>query len=285
MSKEEITIEMTEEFRNFLYERENAAATIQKYMTDIRTFFLFLGDNHMVDKPRVLAYKEWLLEHYAVSSTNSMLAALNQFFQYLHMDHLKIKRVRVQNSLFLREEKELTKEEYRKLVEEAIKEGKFQLALCMETIVSTGIRISELSYFTIESLKKEYIEILNKGKYRRIYIPHELKKKLMRFAKEQGICSGEIFVTRTGKPKSRSNIWREMKALNKFVGIDENKIFPHNLRHLFARVYYTSTKDLTGLGDLLGHSSLNVTRIYTANTGKMYQKQLDSIKGLSVEIK
>lgn len=285
MPKEEIKIEMTEEFRSFLYERENAEATIQKYMTDIRTFFLFLGEDHMVDKQRVLEYKEWLLEHYAVSSTNSMLAALNQFFQYVNMDHLKIKRVRVQNSLFLREEKELTKEEYLRLVEEALNEGKYQLALCMETIASTGIRISELPYFTVESLKKKFIEIYNKGKYRRIYIPSDLKKKLMRFAGEQGICSGEIFVTRNGRPKSRSNIWREMKTLNKSVGIDENKIFPHNLRHLFARIYYTSTKDLTGLGDLLGHSSLNVTRIYTASTGKMYQQQLDSIKGLSIEMK
>lgn len=283
MTKEEMKMEMIENFCSFLYERENAPATIRKYMTDIRTFFFYLGTDQAVDKQRVLEYKEWLLGHYAVSSANSMLAALNQFFDYMHFDNLKVKRVRIQNNLFLQEEKELTKEEYKKLVGAAIKEGKYQLALCMETIVSTGIRISELAYFTVESLKKPFIEIFNKGKYRRIYIPEKLKKKLIRFAKEQGIRTGAIFVTRNGKPKSRSNIWREMKALNKLVGIDEKKIFPHNLRHLFARVYYTSTKDLTGLGDILGHSSLNVTRIYTANTGETYQKQLDSIKELLIE--
>lgn len=284
MAKEEMKMEMIEEFRGFLYERESAESTIRKYTTDIRTFFGYLGEDRTVDKQRILEYKTWLLEHYAVSSANSMLAALNQFFDYLNLNHLKVKRVKIQNSLFLQEEKELTEEEYRRLVEEAVREGKYQLALCMETIASTGIRISELAYFTVESVEREFIEIFNKGKYRRIYLPGKLKKKLIHFAREQGIRSGAIFVTKNGKPKSRSNIWREMRALNKSVGIDEEKIFPHNLRHLFARVYYMSTKDLTGLGDLLGHSSLNVTRIYTSNSGKMYQKQLDSIQELSIEM-
>lgn len=276
---QKITVEMNPEqigeFRFYLCDRENAEATIRKYVTDIRTFFRYLGENRMVDKQRLLAYKEWLLQFYAVNSVNSMLAALNSFLEFLELGMLKVRRVKVQKSLFLQEEKELTGEEYQRLLETAQAEGKDQLALCMETIVSTGIRISELAFFTVEAVKKDYIEIVNKGKYRRIYLPRDLKKKLLQFAGEREIGNGPIFVTRTGKPKSRSNIWREMKALQEKAGIDGSKIFPHNLRHLFARLYYAVTKDLAGLGDLLGHSSLNVTRIYTSNTGRIYQEQLD----------
>lgn len=213
-----------------------------------------------------------------------MLAALNQFFGFLGLNELKVKRIKVQKSLFLREEKELTQKEYQKLLETAVKEGKYQLALCMETIASTGIRISELEFFTVEALKQSYIGIVNKGKYRRIFLPRKLRSRLLKYAGRQKIKSGPIFVTRNGKPKCRSNIWREMKALKKKAGIDGDKIFPHNLRHLFARIYYKMTQDLAGLGDLLGHSSLNVTRIYTSNTGKIYQKQLDAIDDLRIQI-
>lgn len=264
-----------EEFKVYLYGRENAEATIQKYLTDIRTFFKYLGEDLTVDRMRLLEYKEWLVKLYAVNSVNSMLAALNQFLAFLEMDALKVRRIKVQKNLFLQEEKELTVKEYKRLFATALKEGKEQLAICMETIVSTGIRISELVFFTVEAVKKECIEITNKGKYRRIFLPKQLKRKLLQFAKKQGISQGAIFITKNGKPKSRSNIWREMKNLKEKAGVDGKKIFPHNLRHLFARIYYETTKDIVGLGDLLGHSNLNVTRIYTANTGKIYQKQLD----------
>lgn len=188
MAKEEMKMEMIEAFRGFLYERESAESTIRKYTTDIRTFFQYLGEDRAVDKQRILEYKGWLLEHYAVSSANSMLAALNQFFDYLNLNHLKVKRVKIQNSLFLQEEKELTEEEYRRLVEEAVREGKYQLALCMETIASTGIRISELAYFTVESVKKEFIEIFNKGK-----IPQDLSSR-----KTEG--KADTLCRRTGNP-------------------------------------------------------------------------------------
>ena len=282
--KVEMKPETLDRFERYLYERENASATIRKYITDIRTFFCFLGDDLMVDKQRILAYKDWLMKHYAVSSINSMLAALNRYLEFLELDALKVKRIKVQKSLFLREEKELTQKEYQKLLNTALSEGKYQLALCMETIASTGIRISELEFFTVEALKQSYIVLVNKGKYRRIFLPRKLRMKLLRYAGRQKIKRGPIFVTRNGKPKSRSNIWREMKALKKQAGIDGDKIFPHNLRHLFARIYYKMTQDLAGLGDLLGHSSLNVTRIYTSNTGKIYQKQLDSIDDLRMQI-
>lgn len=280
----ELRREQIEEFRQYLYERENARATIQKYISDIETFFNYLAGEAIVDKQKLLDYKEWLLRRYAVSSVNSMLAALNQFLEFLELDFLKVKRIKVQKSLFLQEEKELTREEYRKLVQTALAEGKEQLALCMETIASTGIRISELEFFTVESIRRDYIEIVNKGKYRRIFLPKVLRQKLLFFARKNGIRRGAIFITRTGKKKCRSNIWREMKALKEKAGINGNKIFPHNLRHLFARTYYSITKDLAGLGDLLGHSSLNVTRIYTSNTGKIYQKQLDLLGDIQIKM-
>ncbi len=267
-----------EEFKEYLYERENAEATIQKYLTDIRTFFRFLGDDLIISKKRLLSYKEWLKDSYMVNSANSILAALNQFLEFLGLGIWKIKRFKMQKALFLDEDRELTEAEYRKLLKTALADGRYQLALCMETIASTGIRISELPAFTVEAVKKNFIEVTNKGKYRRIFLPKEIRKKLLYYAEEQKIESGPIFVTRNGKPKSRSNIWREMKALKEKAGIDGRKIFPHNLRHLFARVYYRATKDLAGLGDLLGHSSLNITRIYTSNTGKIYQTQLDNIE-------
>ena len=277
-NKVELNKVQMEEFKEYLYERENAEATIQKYLTDIRTFFRFLGDDMIINKKRLLSYKEWLKDSYMVNSANSILAALNQFLEFLGLGIWKIKRFKMQKALFLDEDRELTEAEYRKLLKTALADGRYQLALCMETIASTGIRISELPAFTVEAVKKNFIEVTNKGKYRRIFLPKEIRKKLLYYAEEQKIESGPIFVTRNGKPKSRSNIWREMKALKEKAGIDGRKIFPHNLRHLFARVYYRATKDLAGLGDLLGHSSLNITRIYTSNTGKIYQTQLDNIE-------
>ena len=281
MELQAITIPVSEEsiirFEQFLYERENATATIQKYRTDIQTFFGFLKGEGKFTKKRLLEYKEWLMKRYKVNSVNSMIAALNQFLDFLEVGYLKVKRIKVQKSLFLQEEKELTKKEYQKLLQTARNEGKEQLAMCMETIAATGIRISELKYFTVEKVKQGRIEICNKGKYRRIFLPQLIRKKLLDFCKKYRIKAGYIFITKSGNPKNRSNIWKEMKRLKEKSGIDGEKIFPHNLRHYFARLYYGVTKDITGLADILGHSSLNVTRIYTANTGEIYQKQLDEL--------
>lgn len=270
------------EFEAYLYERENAEATIRKYKSDAGAFLRYLGEERRADKSRVMAYKEWLIENYAVSSVNSMLASVNQFLTFLGYREMTVKPVKVQRNLFLKEEKELSRQEYKKLVKTARKEGKEQLALCMETIASTGIRISELQFFTVERVEKGRIEILNKGKYRRIFLTEEIRRKLLHFCKKSGLQQGQIFVTRTGKPKDRSNLWKEMKKLKEKAGICGSKIFPHNFRHLFARVYYSCTKDLAGLADLLGHSSLNVTRIYTSNTGEVYQKQLEKMNVLRI---
>lgn len=269
-------------FERYLYERENARATIGKYMTDMRTFFRYLNGRRQIDKSCLLGYKDWLLERYAVNSVNSMLAALNQFLDFLGEGSMKLKRVKTQRPLFLREEKELNRKEYFRLIGAAQKSGKIQLALCMETIAATGVRVSELPYFTVENIKKGRIEIFNKGKYRRILLGGDIRKKLLQYCKKNGIGQGSVFITRSGKPKNRSNLWREMKALKKQAGVSGEKIFPHNFRHLFARVYYQATKDIAGLADLLGHSSLNVTRIYTSGTGQIYQKQLDKLKVLQI---
>ena len=249
-------------FEKYLYERENAKATIGKYMTDMHTFYRYLRNRRQIDKSCLREYKEWLLERYAVNSVNSMLAALNQFLDFLGEGSMKVRRVKTQRPLFLREEKELTRKEYIRLIDAARRSGKIQLALCMETIASTGVRISELPYFTVENIKKGKIEIINKGKYRRIFLGADIRKMLLKYCKKNGIKQGPVFITRNGKPKNRSNLWREMKALKKMAGVSGEKIFPHNFRHLFARVYYQATKDIAGLADLLGHSSLNVTRIW-----------------------
>lgn len=266
-----------ENFSKYLYERENAEATIQKYVSDVRRFYDFLENEKIIDKRRILEYKERLVEKYAVRSVNSIIAAINQFLEFLHVADMKMRRIKMQKTMFLSEEKELTRQEFHKLVREARRIKKEWLALVMETIASTGIRISELKFFTVENVKKGKIEIYNKGKYRRILIPGKIQNQLLKYAKTRGILRGIIFISKTGRVKDRSLIWKEMKELKKKTGISGDKIFPHNLRHLFARTYYQFTKDIAGLADLLGHSNLNVTRIYTANTGKMYQKQLEKM--------
>lgn len=263
------------EFATYLHVRENAKATIQKYTSDIKAFFQYIDEDKCINKEILLQYKDCLIQKYAINSVNSILAALNQFLEFLGTGNLKVRRIKIQKQPFIQTQKELTRKEYQKLIYAAKKDGKEQLALCMETIACTGIRISELKYFTVERIKRGKIEIYNKGKYRKIFLPKLLRENLLNYCKEHGIKTGWVFITKTGKLKDRSNLWREMKNLQKKAGVAETKIFPHNLRHLFARSYYEDTKDLAGLADLLGHSSVNVTRIYTATTESVFQKRID----------
>ena len=264
-------------FLNYLQEKESAKATREKYIHDVKMFFSFLGGQKEIDKKCLIQYKKTLIGKYKISSVNSMLAALNQFLICMDAEYLKVKRVKVQKQPFIQEEKMLTEKEYKQLLKTAMDIGNEQLALCIETIACTGIRISELKYFTYERTKQGKIEVLNKNKYRRILIPKTLKVKLQSFCKRNKIKQGPIFRTKNGNLKDRSNLWREMKNLAKKAKIESSKIYPHNLRHLFARTYYKNTKDITGLADILGHSSINVTRIYTATTEKFFQKQLDRL--------
>lgn len=262
-------------FASYLREQERAEATISKYLTDMNTFLKFIGEDSDADRRKLLDYKEWLKGRYAVSSANSMIAALNSFLEFQGLSIMKIKSFKIQKKMFL--EKEMTNKEYRNLVDSAQKKGKHQLALIMESICATGIRISELRYITMESLKKRRIEVNNKGKARIILLPDVLVKKLLYFAGKERIDSGPVFVTKQGNPKNRSNIWAEMKSLSEDTGVDAKKVFPHNLRHLFARTFYRATKNLTALADILGHSSLEVTRIYTADTMAQFQAIINGL--------
>lgn len=277
--KEKVTVTCDEilEFRQYLVERENAPATISKYETDIRTFFSYLGDDREITKERILRYKAWLIENYAMTSVNSMLVAVNQFLVFLGFGQWKVKRLKIQKRVMAREDLLLTKEEYFRLLDAARKAGKFQLAMMMETICATGIRVSELKYFHVEDLKAGVVRIQNKGKHRIVAIPEKLRKKLQIYVSKHKITAGMIFTTSTGKEKNRSNIWKEMKKLAEPANVSRDKIFPHNLRHLFARTFYQATRNLVFLADILGHSNMEVTRIYTTDGVSEWKKCMDRL--------
>lgn len=272
---------MIKDFVNYLVEEERSEATIEKYERDVRHFVQFLGSDLSITREKVINFKKALLKEYQVTSANSMLVALNQFLQYIGCPYFKVKRIKIQKKTFREEETELSENEYKKMVKYALEKGKDRLALILETICSTGIRVSELKYFTIRCLNIGKVEIYNKGKVRTILLPEKLRKKLLYYTKKKGIISGAIFVTSTGNPVDRSNLWREMKKLGIKVEIVQQKIYPHNLRHLFARAYYRVHRDLIGLSDILGHSSINTTRIYTMTTGYEYRRKLNKLQLIS----
>lgn len=257
-----ITKELIKNFRRYLIEEEKAAATVEKYIRDINVFADWLGEKEL-DKETVLIYKENLTQNYAPASVNSVLSSLNSFFTFNEWYNLRVKNLKIQKQLFANKDNELTKEEYERLLTAAKSKGNEQLYFLMQTICSTGIRVSELCYITVESLKAQKAQINLKGKMRVVILPKELCKMLLKYSKEQNITSGSVFVSRNGKPLDRSNIWKMMKALCESAGVARAKVFPHNLRHLFARTFYSIQKDIVRLADILGHSSVNTTRIYT----------------------
>lgn len=271
------TNKLLKDFVRYLMEEERSKATVEKYERDVKHFIKYLGIDNIITRESVLGYKESILLEYCTTSVNSMLAALNQFLMFIGAFDYKVKRIKVQRPVFREDERELTEEEYKSMVQKAYKEGKIRLALIMETICSTGIRVSELQYFTVRAVKTGRIEIHNKGKIRIILVPEQLKKKLLCYIVKMKIQSGSIFITSGGKAVDRSNIWREMKKLGAEMKILEKKVFPHNLRHLFAIIYYKAYRDIISLADVLGHSSVDTTRIYTASTGAEYKKRLESL--------
>lgn len=266
-----------ERFREYLQEKENSSLTIEKYVRDDRTFLGFLGQDRRIDKERLLSYKEWLTGRYAVSSVNSMLAALNQFLSFMELGRLKLRRIRVQRTDMGQTEKALSRDEFRKLVCTARENNKAQIAMIMETMCATGIRVSELKFFRVENVRTGIVRVWNKGKHRMVLLPAVLKKKLLLYMKKNNIRSGMIFRTKGGKEKDRSNIWKEMKQVAKCAGIELKKVFPHNLRHLFARTFYRKTKNLINLADILGHSSIEVTRIYTTEGIEEWRRCLEKL--------
>lgn len=271
-----LTDESIDAFRIFLAEEERAQATIEKYLHDVRTFAAWLGGNEF-DKSTVLLYKRELLQRGAVLGVNSCLSALNRFFDFCGFCELKVKTVKVQRESFSKSERELSKNEYNRLLLAAKERKKERLQLVMQTICSCGIRVSELKFITVEAANSGRSEIACKGKRRTVFLPEALCRILKRYAVARGIKKGPVFVTRNGKPLDRSNIWLEMKKLCRAAGVSEKKVFPHNLRHLFARTYYTAEKDIVRLADILGHSSINTTRIYTMESGEVHRRQIQKL--------
>ena len=268
---------MIAEFEEHLILEERSVATIQKYIRDVNAFMAY-AQNSAITKETVIAYKKYLQENYAVRSVNSMLASINSFFSLFGWNDLKVKSLKLQQQVFCPEEKELTKEEYTRLCRTAERRHNERLNLILQTICGTGIRVSELQYITVEAVKHGEAVVCCKAKTRTVFLVKALRQKLLHYAAEQNIKSGMIFVTRTGKPISRTNIWREMKALCLEANVNPQKVFPHNLRHLFARVFYGIEKDIAKLADILGHSSINTTRIYIISTGTEHRQRMENMR-------
>lgn len=265
------------EFMIYLKEEERSPATIEKYIRDVRHFFSF-AEKREISKALTIEYKEQLRRDYAVTSANSMIASLNSYLRFIGLNLCCIRQFKIQRQAYCPEEKELTREEYIRLVNAARSKGKERLSLVIETICGTGIRVSELQYITVEAARQGEAVVNCKGKTRTIFLPSALRKKLLHYTKSRGIISGTIFVTRAGKPMSRTNIWREMKSLCLIAGVDPQKVFPHNLRHLFARTFYGIEHDIIKLADILGHSNVNTTRIYIITTGVEHKRKIENLK-------
>ena len=267
MERKTVTKKEIRQFSDALAEEERSAGTIEKYVRDVRRFAVWL-DGEEVSRERAAAWRDGLLERgYAPVTINSMVAAVNQFFTFLGWEECKVKALKIQRRLFRDDRRELTREEYQRLLDAAHGLGRERLALLLETICATGIRVSEVKYITLEAAHAGRAEISLKGKLRTILLPGKLCRKLKKYARQQKTASGEIFLTRSGKSLSRRQIWAEMKRLCKAAGVAPSKVFPHNLRHLFARTFYKVCRDVVKLADVLGHSSIETTRIYLISTG------------------
>ena len=267
-----------QQFGAHLRENEKSEATIEKYLHDAGAFLLWLAGRE-VTKELTVAYKERLTATYKAASINAMLAGINSYLGFIGRADCRVKPLRVQRALFADESRELTREEYARLVRAA--EGT-QIACVMQTICGTGIRVSELRYITAETVREGRAAIRNKGKTRTIFLPAPLRKLLLGYMKKIGISAGCVFVTRNKKPLDRCAVWRQMKALCEKADVDARKVFPHSLRHLFARVFYSVEKDLLRLADILGHASVNTTRIYTMESGKKHAALLERVSRLLV---
>ena len=269
--------EMLLKFKKNMKTEEKSQATIEKYLRDTKQFLEELGEGSEITKDRVIAYKESLAERYAVTSANSKVAAVNCFLRTAGCEGCSVKSFKVQKNVFRTKERELTKEEYIRLVKTAQRHGKRQLGMLIQTICATGIRISELPYVTVEALYTRRAVVSLKGKTRIVLLPAELCRELTAYVRAENIRSVSIFVTRNGKPLDRSNIFHSMKKLCEDAEVDRDKVFPHNLRHLFAVTYYKAEKDVCHLADILGHSSINTTRIYTIISCEEQEQQINGL--------
>lgn len=275
MKKQDLTVTpaLIQTYAAYLREQERAPQTIGKYVHDLTALSGFLA-GRPVAKGLLLEWKEDLIGQYAPASVNTMLAAVNGFLTFCGLNDLRLRKLKIQKALFLSEDKELTKAEYVRLVRAAERAENERLSLVIQTICATGIRVSELRFITAEAVQTGRAEVSNKGKRRSVFLPDKLRRLLKTYLQRQKITAGAVFVSRNGKPLNRSNIWRDMKALCESAGVEPGKVFPHNLRHLFARTYYALERDLSRLADILGHSNVSTTRIYTAESGAVHARQI-----------
>ena len=277
MEQRVLTQDLIEQYIQHLIQEEKSNATLEKYQRDLTAFLHFVGESE-VSKEMTIAYKQKLITSgYAERSINSMLAAINSFFAYLGWYECRVKALKLSPEIYRPEEKELTQKEYERLVNTAMKQGKEQLAMILQTICGTGIRISELQFITVEAVKRGEAKVKCKGKVRKVFIVAALKQQLQRYIQKHQLKSGAIFLSKRGKPMNRTTVWREMKSLCKAARVNPTKVFPHNLRHLFARVFYKLEKDIAKLADILGHSSINTTRIYIISTGREHQRKMEKM--------
>lgn len=269
------TVEQIREFSRYLREEERETATIDKYSRDVKDFFIWLKDRE-ISRERIAEWKQHLRRVGRKPVTiNGKLSALNKFLSFLGRNDCRIKYLKIQRRLFRSTEKQLSKQEYIRLMETAHSLGRERLALLMETICATGIRVSEVKYITAEAIRAGRTEIALKGKIRTILLPGKLCRKLKKYAGKRKIVSGEVFLTRNGKGMSRRQIWAEMKSLCEKAGVAPSKVFPHNLRHLFARTFYRVCRDVAKLADVLGHSSIETTRLYLISTEAEHVRQME----------
>lgn len=276
MPNDRIILDNIPLFEKNLRENEKADNTVLKYLRDVKAFAKYLGERELC-KNELISYKNSLITQYKARSVNSMLASVNAFLLFLDRSDCIIKSVKIQRDLFCEERKELSAEEYERLCQAADHSGNTRLHMLLQTLCATGIRVSELKFVTVEAVKKGEATVSLKGKTRKIIFVKKLCKKLLAYIREQKICSGPIFVTRTGHPLNRTSIWREMKKLCRAANVDESKVFPHNLRHLFARTFFKIKKDITMLADILGHSNIETTRIYLISDGDEHRKTMEQM--------
>lgn len=281
MEKRTITTEQIVSFGQFLREDERSKATVEKYLREVRMFAAFLGSGE-VTKAAVAQWKANLLaKNYNPTTINGKLSAIDRFLSFMGWEDCRVKHLRLQRRLFRESSRELTKEEYERLIATAGECGKERLSLLMETICATGIRVSEVHYITVETVEMGKAEISLKGKIRTNLLPGKLCRKLLKYARKNKIAAGELFLTRSGRPLSRKQIWAEMKAICEKAGVEPGKVFPHNLRHLFARTFYKVCRDVARLADVLGHSSIETTRIYLISTGVEHAQTLEQMRLVS----
>lgn len=271
-----LTERLLKKYIEYLVEQEKSESTIKAYKREMFSLQMFMGDN-TITKERLIHYKTILSEKYTPSTCNVTIAALNSFFRFCGRTDLFLKPLKIQKNIYESTDKELTKKEYDKLVKAATIAGDERTSLAIQTICATGIRVSELQYITVEALRNGQAHVSNKGKNRVVFIPRSLSTLLKKYVINHNITSGPIFITRNNKPLNRSNLWKQMKQLCDIAGINPKKVYPHNLRHLFAKTYYTQNKDISRLADILGHSNINTTRIYTRESGAVHARQIEGL--------